>query len=112
MISDAKRRLQHDVGKYVSRIARNLDGRTVTRALIDLLLRDLYEAPGGGRPAQRFAALSACLAPEARAPITARFVELDALEAALRRGDETAARHAAGIALDIARAIDDAPESG
>lgn len=108
-MNDQRRQLQHDIGKYISRIARNVAGRALDTTLLGLLAKDLYEAVGGGgRPSQRFAALAGCLPTVIAAAISTRFVELDALEAAVRAGDQRAARMAVAIALDITRAIDEA----
>lgn len=101
--------LAHDVGKYVSRIARNVpEAGPMPAALVPLLAKDLYEQPGGGRPSARFEELAAALddprLPEARALLA----EIDGLEPGVRGGDEAACLRAAAVArqLDVAlRAI-------
>jgi hypothetical protein len=70
-----------------------------------MLVRDLYEAPGGGRPAQRFAELAHAIDEPSGARIEALFIRLDALEAKVRARDEAAMREGAALALAIADAI-------
>lgn len=92
--------LVHDVAKYVARTARNLPAEP-TRAMIDMLVRDLYEL----RPGQRASRVFAQLAEFADAPpledVRALFGEIDALEGAVRAGALDAVTRAAAIARDI-----------
>lgn len=107
-MSDAAQRLRHDVAKYVTRAARNLGRAPISSALADLLIKDLYEAPGGGRPSARFAELASAVDTTTAARVRAIFVELDTLEPAVRRKDEPAMRAAAALALALAAAIEGA----
>lgn len=92
--------LVHDVGKYVARTARNLPPEP-TPAMLDMLVRDLYEL----RPGQHASALFAALAAFAGAPplddVRALFAEVDALEPEVRAGAPAAVARAAAIARDI-----------
>jgi hypothetical protein len=101
-----RERLRHDIGKYLVRVARNLSAGPVPPPLADLLARDLYESPAGGRPSAAFAQLAAAIDPASAELIAARFLRLDALEPAVRRHDVAALRAAADLALEIGRALD------
>jgi hypothetical protein len=83
----------------------------VPSALADLLIRDLYESPGGGRPSAAFAALAAAIDPASAKRIASRFARLDALETEVRGRDGSALRAAADLALEIGRALDAALEA-
>jgi len=103
-VSEIAAQLAHDVGKYVARIAKNAPaGGPFPPPLVPLLARDLYEAPGGGRPSERFDAL----APDdpALAPVRAALAEIDALEAEVRAGDDAACRRACTLALQVEAAL-------
>ena len=106
MSEDAASRLAHDVGKYIARIARNVpeDG-PVPAALVPLLVKDLYEAPGGGRPSERFEALAATLSDPRLAVVRADLAALDALEPAVRAAEERACREACRLARGIESAL-------
>lgn len=94
-------RLRHDVGKYVARVARNLDGGPLPDGAVELLLCDLY-ALDGARPASAvFEALAAGLSSEALDEARGRLRAIDAIEAAVRRGDEAAVRRAAALAREV-----------
>lgn len=103
-MSDAAR-LRHDVAKYLTRAARNLSAAPIAPALAQMLGRDLYEAPGGGRPSARFAELARVLDAKSAAQVRALFAELDALEVEVRERREPAMRMAARVALDISAII-------
>jgi hypothetical protein len=105
-------RLRHDVAKYLTRAARNLGAAPISPALAALLARDLYEAPGGGRPSARFAELAAAVDEAAARRVGALFERLDALEPAVRARTEDAMRAAAALALEIAAAIEQATARG
>lgn len=107
-MTDAAQRLRHDVAKYVTRAARNLGRAPISPALADLLIKDLYEAPGGGRPAARFAELASAVDAATATRVRALFAELDRLEPAVRRKDEPAMRAAAAVALALGAAIEGA----
>jgi hypothetical protein len=106
-----RERLRHDIGKYLVRIARNLDEGPVPPPLADLLIRDLYESPGGGRPSAAFARLAAAIDQASAEMIAASFARLDALEEKARRHDGAALRAAADLALEIGRVLDTALEA-
>lgn len=99
--------LAHDVGKYIARIARNVpETGAFPGALVPLLAKDLYEAPGGGRPSARFAALAAELPPHAALEEAAAHLRaIDALEGDVRGGDEAACREACRRALAVERLL-------
>lgn len=112
-MSEVLRALVHDVGKYVSRVARNVpvDG-PVPAALAPLLIQDLY-ATWRGRPArERFEADRAALAPALARALEPLFAELSALEPAVRRQEDAALRRAVQLALAIDRALRHAAEAG
>lgn len=102
-MSEDRRALAHDVGKYVARIARNVPPRgPIPAPLIPMLAKDLYELPGGKRASERFREL----APDGE-PAAARTAleEIDALEAEVRAGDEAACRRACALALEVERRL-------
>jgi len=107
MTAEAQR-LRHDVAKYLTRAARNVGAAPIAPALAAMLARDLYEAPGGGRPSSRFAELAAAVDTETARRVAALFGRVDALEGAVRERDEPAMRAAAALALEIAGAIEQA----
>jgi len=104
--ADPRALLAHDVGKYVSRIARNLPPGPVPPALLELLAKDLWALPAGGRASEVFARLSAplCAAPSPDprlAEVAAHLAEIDGLEAAVRAGQDAAVRRACALALEV-----------
>lgn len=103
----ARASLAHDVGKYVARIARNVPaGGPFPSALAPLLAKDLYEAPGGGRPSARFEALAAALpASDALDEARAHLAAIDALEGAVREADPAACVEACRRALEVERLL-------
>lgn len=89
-IEDTLATLHHDVGKYVTRVARNVPGGAeVPRALGAMLLKDLYETHKGTRASVRFAELVETL-PRAVAELAplrdaaAALSRIDAAEPAVR----------------------------
>ncbi|MFO0573032.1 MAG: hypothetical protein U1A78_03460 [Polyangia bacterium] len=106
-------RLAHDVGKYLARTARNLPadgGERLEGPLLAMLVTDLYGAPGGVRPRQRFTALAAELVAAGAAPrplglsldeVAQALARLDALEAGVRAGEGPAVAEARQLALAI-----------
>lgn len=89
--------LHHDVGKYVTRIARNVPaGGEVPPALGGMLLKDVYETHRGTRASARFAQLVQALPPKlaALAPLRDAAAALARIDA-----DEPAARTLAPAAL-------------
>ncbi|HJL15717.1 MAG TPA: hypothetical protein RMH99_08680 [Sandaracinaceae bacterium LLY-WYZ-13_1] len=101
--AEAAAALAHDVGKYVARIARNVPPHgPVPDALVPLLVADLYALPGGERPSARFEALAAALAEDPRVErARAGLWTIDALEAAVRAGEDDACRRACAAALEV-----------
>jgi hypothetical protein len=103
-VAVASAKLAHDVGKYVARTARNivLDGNPLPAAVLDMLCKDLYALPRGGRASALFASLSAAL-PDAPILDAARALlqEADALEPSLRAGDPIAIARAVEITLAV-----------
>lgn len=106
--------LAHDVGKYLARTARNLPadgGERLEGPLLAMLLTDLYGAPGGVRPRQRFTALAAELGaagPTSRPvldEVAQALARLDELEAAVRAGGGAAVAEARRLALAIDRQL-------
>jgi len=98
--------LRHDIAKYLTRAARNLGAATVSAALAQMLVRDLYEAPQGGRPSQRFDQLAEVLDHGVTSEVKALFDQLDRIEAGVRAHDQDALRAGAAIALRIAALIE------
>ena len=101
MTDDAARgrALAHDVGKYVARIARNVPaGGPVPAGLLPLLVKDLYELPGGKRASARFAEL----APDGEpAGALGALREIDRLEERVRAADPAACARACALALEV-----------
>lgn len=98
--------LAHDVGKYVSRTARNLPPGPVPTPLVEMLAKDLWALPAGGTASEVFARLAAPLlaAPSADPrlrTVEAHLVEIDGLEADVRAGREDAVRRASLLALEV-----------
>jgi len=92
--------LAHDVGKYVARIARNVDPTgPMPAALIPLLVKDLYELPTGGPASRRFAELADD--DEALIPVRVALAEIDTLESGVRSGEPAACRRACALALEV-----------
>ncbi len=104
-VREAAALLAHDVGKYIGRIARNVEGE-VPPALAPLLLRDVYETQDGQPALARLDALRPALGPLAHdARVVAARDALQraaALESAARAGDPAAL----GALVAIARAVE------
>ena len=65
--AEARALLVHDVGKYVSRIARNLPEQgPIAAPLVTMLVKDLYETHQGRRASVRFEELAEALDPSVR----------------------------------------------
>lgn len=103
------RLLAHDVGKYVSRAARNLPpSGAIPGVMVDMLFRDvLGTLPSGLRPSERFEGLASQLAScDPRiAEVRERFARIAALEHELAIGAELVVRAIAADALAIDRAL-------
>lgn len=101
MTPEDRARLAHDVGKYVARVARNVppDG-PFPAALGPLLVKDLYDLPGG-----RASAVFRDLCPAGVLDdVREKLARLDALEPGVRASEPGACLEACALA----RAIDDA----
>jgi hypothetical protein len=98
-------RLVHDVGKHVSRTARNLPAGPLSEELRRLCVRDLFGREGEPGASKRFRELSAPLEQlandERLEECRVLLGRIDALEAAIRLGDEAALRRAAEMAIDV-----------
>ncbi len=103
------RKLAHDVGKYVSRAARNLPkSGAIPDVLVDMLFRDvLGTAPNGTKPSERFEILARELdVDDPRiADVRERFARIAALERELSRGTELVVRSIAADALAIEQTL-------
>jgi hypothetical protein len=98
-------RLAHDVGKYVSRAARNIPAGEVPEVLFGMLLEDLYATDGQRRASAVFAELAAPLEQRVDDPRLGEcrelLAEIDGLERAIRDGEVEALRRAAELALAV-----------
>jgi hypothetical protein len=95
-VSDAST-LAHDVGKYVARIARN-----VRPVLMHVLVKDLYELPGGKRASARFDELAPGISPDERLTRARELLAaIDALEPRVRAKDADACARACEHALEV-----------
>ena len=98
--------LAHDVGKYVARTAHNLPDGPIAPAIVQMLIRDLWALPAGGRASEVFARLAAplCAAgpPDARLEQARTLLaEIDALEPDVRAERPDGVRRAARLALEV-----------
>lgn len=94
--------LLHDVGKYVTRIARNLPKEgPIPAALAAMMTKDLYETHRGRRASVRFEELSEALDARARSEARALLATIDGLEDAVRAANEAALREAGAAALAL-----------
>lgn len=106
-LTDLALTLQHDVGKYVTRAARNLPATDIPAALLDMLVADLYQTDGAQSALSVYdARLAASGVDPAQVPpvIRDQLVVLMSLEAEVR------AHHGASVeqARALAIAVDDA----
>jgi len=103
------RKLAHDVGKYVSRAARNLPkSGPIPGVLVDMLFRDvLGTSPDGLTPSQQFESFVRVLGIEDPRidDVRARFSRIAALERELSGGTELVVRSIAADALAIEQAL-------
>ncbi len=98
-------RLAHDVGKYISRAARNLPTGAAPPPLVEMLIKDLF-ATDGKRPAtvvfEERAMPLELVAPDPRlGECRERLGEIDRLEPAIRKAEQDAISRAAELALEI-----------
>jgi hypothetical protein len=106
MSDDARARLAHDVGKYVARIAKNVaEGSDVPGALLPLLAKDLYEAPGGGRPSARFSELAEGIDDPRIEEARGLLARIDAMEPDVRAGTREACNEACVTAIRVERLL-------
>jgi len=104
------KKLVHDVGKYVSRAARNLQKAPAAGPLHEMLLDDLYRTDGLNRASDIFEALVGPL--DARTNVRP-FIDrcrnalcrIDALEEAVRGLNESAIREAVRAATTVDDAL-------
>jgi|GEM_PF-3424967 len=118
-ITDA---MNHDVGKYIARVARNVSayetGReALTPTLLAMLVKDLFETHQSKPASARFATLRAELPESLRASriiedVAARLRAIDSLESKVRIGDAGAVGDAvreslliSGCLSGVARAV-------
>lgn len=98
--------LHHDVGKYITRIARNVPtGAAIPASLGAMLNKDLYETHKGTRASARFAELVTLLP----SPLREQQLLRDAARA-LQRIDDAEAAVRALDPVAVARVIEDARE--
>lgn len=96
--------LQHDVGKYITRVARNLPPGDVPAVLLDMLVADLYRTDGVASALDVYrrrladSAVDEALVPPA---IPGGLLALGALEARVRAHDPSAVREACALALAV-----------
>lgn len=104
-------RLAHDVGKYVARVAHNVDAsRPLAPEVRAMLCDDLYATKDGRRASELFEELAGGLPASTR---RAEHIEaarralarIDVLEVAVRRGDRAAVSEVLGAALEVERCL-------
>lgn len=106
MSAEAAARLAHDVGKYVARVAKNVpEGAPVPTALLPMLVRDLYELPGGLRASARFEGLAGAFVGPRVERARACLAAIDALEPRVRAAEPEACREACALALEVEREL-------
>lgn len=99
-------RLRHDLGKYITRTARNVDAATeLDEELLAMLCDDLYATYDGTRASQVFEQHAGEVAVATRALVRDLLRELDAIERDVRRADARAVRRAIAIACRVAEAL-------
>lgn len=101
-------RLQHDLGKYLARTARNVDPEAPLDAeLLAMLCDDLYATYDGMRASRVFARFESELGDDDATRVLLRelLTELDAIEPRVRRGEDRAVRRAIAIACRVAEAL-------
>ena len=110
-ITDA---LSHDVGKYITRVAKNVsrEATTLPPTLLAMLIKDLYETHRGLPASDRFTTLRASLPESMRASpiiedVASRLTLIDALQARVRAGDIDAAHQAMRESLCVERHLSD-----
>ncbi len=107
-----RKRIAHDVGKYVARTARNLPEGKAPAVLVGMLLTDLYGSAREPRASARLDALAGASADASIVAARERLAAVDALEADVRAGDERAIRRAAALALEVEAILRGAPGGG
>jgi hypothetical protein len=110
---EALTRLAHDVGKYVSRAARNIPAPPAVppRALVDMMIKDLYLLDGQERASAVFARLADGLV---GIPLLERarqlLREIDDIEQRVRAAEPHAVEFARALALEVAELLRDVVE--
>ncbi|MCP4599169.1 MAG: hypothetical protein GY847_01300 [Proteobacteria bacterium] len=98
-------RLSHDVGKYISRTACNLMEDKVPKNLLDLFCVDLFEIDDSRTASELFEELSAPLEKllKDNRLDKCRYLlnSIDAMEKEIRKGDDSAVRQAAAMAMEV-----------
>jgi hypothetical protein len=98
-------RLAHDVGKHIARAARNIPPGDIPDVLTKMLLKDLYATDGTHRASALFETLTAPLDAAYEeawlGPCREKLARIDTLEPAIHRGDVSAIREAAGLAVSV-----------
>ncbi len=98
-------RLSHHLGKYVSRVARNLPNGEVRQELKDLLIKDLYGLEDDQPASAVFAALALPLKPligEVHLKACRALLrQIDHLEQDVRQGEDGAVHRAASLAIEV-----------
>ena len=92
----------HDVGKYITRTAVNLESFPPTTPLVDMMIADLYRLDGAKRASAVFETFTDKLPPHPMLDeCKARLLAIDALEDDVRAYDRQAVRDAARLALEV-----------
>jgi hypothetical protein len=97
--------LVHDVGKHVSRAARNLDRGAFPRALVEMMIADIFGEEGRRSPAEELERLGAELAAireEPRLELCGElFARIEDMKEQILRGEPSSIRAAAELAIRI-----------
>ena len=97
--------LVHDLGKQLTRAARNLPETKIPKALIEMMVTDLYELKGSRTAQQVFRELAAPLYESIGDPrldrIGVLLDQISQLESLIRIGDQAALREAAKVAIEV-----------
>jgi hypothetical protein len=108
-VVELRRVLVHDIAKYVSRTARNIQGIVPSSAHVEMLTKDLYEVRHGKRASVVLAdvlLLRPSLALDPRIErCRALLAEADSIETDVRQVELGAVHRAIHIALDVDRLL-------
>ena len=104
-------KLAHDVGKYISRMARNLGDGDIPQPVAVLLFKDLFAIDGKNTAANVFetyaAALEAIMKDSRLTECRIKLKEIDSLKGSIANEDTAAMRKAATLALEIEESLND-----